>query len=89
MITLDHNKLRFSVPEITRELARLANTEADKLAAKFLGENRAFAFERLQKDNYKFGGLSVEYKRSKRTLTKLQIVVRNSRIKCANGSSLL
>jgi hypothetical protein len=64
MITLDHNKLRFSFPEITRELARLANAEADKLTAKFLGENRASAFERLQKENYKFAGLSADYKRS-------------------------
>jgi hypothetical protein len=64
MITLDNNKLRFSFPEITRELAQLANAEADKLTSKFLGENRAAAFGRLQRDNYEFRGLTEEYRRS-------------------------
>ena len=64
MIVLDKNKLRFSFPEITRELATLANAEAEGLVGRFLAENRTTAFEELQRDDYKFGALSEEYKQS-------------------------
>ncbi len=64
MITLEDNRLSFTFPEIASELQRFANAEIDRLAARFLGENRASAFKTMIQERYQFYAITEDYKRS-------------------------
>ncbi len=64
MITLEDNSLSFTFPEIASELRRLANEEIDRLATRFLAENRASSFKTMVKEHYQFHSITEDYKRS-------------------------
>jgi hypothetical protein len=57
MITLEHDKLKFSFPGLANELRQLTTAELEPVINRLMSEDRARAFARLIETNYRYSSL--------------------------------